>query len=86
LIGMRRNAVTISLTLSLFSTLCTCWVNGSIVLAVFQFLGGGEFWLFMQSGLLFFCCGPVIRARFSPCGGSGFLYKYGYMTYRHKIN
>ena len=34
-IGMRRNAVTISLTLSLFSTLCICWVNGSIVLAVF---------------------------------------------------
>ncbi len=31
LLPMRRNAATISLTLSLFSTLCTCWVNGSIL-------------------------------------------------------
>ena len=30
-IGMRRSASTISLTLSLFSILCTCWANGSIL-------------------------------------------------------
>ena len=30
-IGMRRSAATISLTLSLFSILCTCWANGSIL-------------------------------------------------------
>ena len=28
---MRRNASTSSLTLSLFSILCTCWANGSIL-------------------------------------------------------
>ena len=30
-IGMRRSASTISLTLSLFLILCTCWANGSIL-------------------------------------------------------
>ncbi len=71
-IGMRRNAATISLTLSLFSILCTCWANGSILFGCGLVLQVAESLVFGAIRIAF-CCGPVIRARFSPCGGSGFI-------------
>jgi hypothetical protein len=59
LLPMRRNAATISLTLSLFSTLCTCWVNGSIL-----------FWLWFSVQVVEsfgFLCNPDCFLLLRPC-------------------